>query len=207
MPPSMDDGMWGDDDPVYLPEQRGGLRRRPGGFDPFLNGSPQGYPPQDSVTRGPGLAQDMISRMRMKQQVEPAGRAVQYRSAPPRSAYPPQSQGYAPQSYAPQQQSYAPQPQSYGLQQSTGGQQPVMYYDPKTGAIANPPQVTPQTAPQYMAYPPGMMGFPQAQGQNPFMFPGMPNMSYMMPQAPQQQQPIVIPGQLYTRDGGMHQLG
>jgi len=210
-----DEEFWSDgcDDPVYLPQPRGPPRRR--GFDPFAD---QGYPPPSSVTRDRGVAQDMIERMRGRQQ----GRMA-------RSGFPGPAQSYAPQS----------NPQ----------QQPVIYYDPATGATSQP-QISSQStstpvqtaAPQMMGYPQGMMGMGGQQG---YMYPGMmgqgmmgmpqgmmgmpqgmmgmpqgmmgmpqgmmgmpQGMGYMMPMmAPQQQQPIVVPGQLYTAAGGVQQLG
>jgi len=208
-------------DPVYLPESRGGLRRRPGGFDPFADDDPRGYPPPGSVARDPGLAAEMIARMKARQM---------NRSLPPRNqpqAYAAQPQSYAPQvqSYAPQAQSYAPQAQSYApqtVQQPQQYQAPVLYYDPVTGAVSagQTPAPAPQpnyVVPQVMGVPQGMMpmmGYPQGVAPQGYMYPGMGGMpmmmggmpQYVMPQA-QPAQPIVVPGHLYTRDGGVTKLG
>jgi len=126
-------------------------------------------------------------------------------------------QGYYAQQPAVQQ---APQPQ----QNSVTPQQVTLYYDPQTGAIQNPNQITATTAPQYGAQPqtqqpmylnyqqPGQaapqMAYQQAaptagyQQAAPagYQFANAMPQGYMMPQyGMQQQQPIVIPAQIFSK--------
>lgn len=158
----------------------------------------------------------------------PPGQSQPQYQAQQQQSYQVQPQAYQqPQSYQVQAQplSYQ-QPQSYQVQAQPQAQQPtqVMYYDPKTGALSHsgqqysaptgpvgcgtqacaPQQVvgyqTPvmgyqQPAPQVVA-PPQAYGYPQA---------GQP-IAYAYPQQ-QMTQPIVVPGQLYTADGGVQRLG
>jgi hypothetical protein len=221
-PPQMEEDFWEDEDPVYLPE---GPRRGPldGRFDPFAEDLRRYAPPPGGVSRQRGLAGEMIDGMR-QQRVAP-GRAQQYRNMPPpQPSYPPQHPSQLqpritkyttyvsePKGYpAPPTQnvSYQPQPQQSVTPQVPAGSH-VIYYDPATGAVtgSNAPQATQQVAapapqatmPQMFGFPQGMqMGFPQ--GQQGFSWPGMM-------QQPQQQQPIVIPGSLYTANGGVVPLG
>lgn len=160
---------------------------------------------------------------------EPYIRTVRTVINEPRGYVPP---GQSQQSYQvqaqPQSYQVQPQPQPYQFQtHQHQGQQPqqVLYYDPKTGALSSsgqqysaptgpvgcgtqacaPQQMVGYQTPQVMGYQPApqIMGAPQVLG---YPQAGQP-MAYAYPQQQQMTQPIVIPGQLYTADGGVQRLG
>jgi len=95
----------------------------------------------------------------------------------------------APQAYHQPQVAYQQQPQvAYQQQPQVAYQQPQVAYQQ--------PQVAYQQPQQMMAQP-QMFGYQQA---------AQP-MAYAYPQQQQMTQPIVVPGQLYTANGGVQQLG
>lgn len=220
-PMSGDDGMdfFRDDDNMSGMQ---GMGRRPrqmyDPMDPRIN--PQGG--------GGGTARRMIDDVREDtQQRMVQSRAPNYRSRPPPQQQDVQPRmmryrtvvdepaGYVPPTQAGQYYSVPPVAQQATAQpqQAVTPQQVTLYYDPQTGAIQNPNQTTQygmqqaapaQQQPMYLSYPQPAAQPTAYQQAAPaaaapgYQFATMPQ-GYMMPQYGMQQQPLVIPAQVFSK--------